>query len=663
MYVLAIKLVNLIQANKTFQVYYEDPFDKELFEDKDIVKSVTCVLLTGTQPADLLAELPKDIESLTLIQGSESGNKSLKFSLMNEFEKLITLEMVGADVGQNDTYFTFEIDAPVPNMQYLNLERVRLKNSKMQTQKFINEISDEDISFEYVYKHDPDAHPLTMVRKEIKEVLPYKKYLQREKSGEAPLFIGFDNLIFLRISNCELNNVHWEMFDGLHDLKYLMLEKNSLRFIPDFAFYGTPNLKSLSLAYNNLLSIQITDLAGLLELEYLDLSHNNFSQLSELSLPPFPKLKLANFANNPISVIFPNTFEVMNTTDSLIVGGDEMPLSLLANSFFGLTLLKSLTVNNINIPLLKRELLTGLLNLDKLVLTGNITEIEFDAFLEVKNLDTLILSKCNLRNLSMDSFIGLEKLTFLDMSDNQLDYLPPSIFDQLQSLRELYLHKNNFSTLPRDIFSKLHLKLLRLTENPWHCSCDMSEWKPTIVNKIKQKTIKPCEMTYDKAVSCKEEDRFTYKYVYETRVAPKCASPEMYLNWNVFHVMRRQFKCPDFKPKLKKMKVNAAEVTSTTTIMTSTVADTTKIPEIANEKDIVNNKPTFAKIDILNSKYSKVGKLGGFGFDNFNTDTDDGFNNLNPMGNSALDDNIDKFSDSKITKLGKKIHKYRKKYV
>lgn len=631
-----------------------------MFDDKDIIKTATCILLTETEPVDLLAELPKDIDSLTLIQGAGSGNKSFKFSSINEFEKLISLEMVGTTIGGNETYFTCEIDAPVPNMQYLNLETVRLKNSKTQTQKFVNEINDEEISFEYVYKHDPEAHPLTMVRKGIKEVLPYNKYVQDEKSNGAPLFIGFDELIFLRISNCELNNVHWEMFDGLHNLKYLMLEKNSLRFIPDFAFYGTPNLKSLSLAYNNLLNIQITDLAGLLELEYLDLSHNNFSQLSELSLPPFPKLKLANFANNPISVIFPNTFEVMNTTDSLIVGGDDMSLSLLPNSFFGLTLLKSLTVNNLNIPLLKRELLTGMVSLDKLVLTGNITEIEFDAFLEVKNLETLILNKCNLRNLSMDSFIGLEKLTYLDMSDNQLDYLPPSIFDQLQSLRELYLHKNNFSTLPRDIFSKLHLKLLRLNDNPWDCSCDMSEWKPTVVNKIKQKAIKPCEMTYDKAVGCKEEDRFTYKYIYDTRVAPKCSSPEEYLNWNIFHVMRRQFKCPDFKPKLKK-KVNAAVETTSTTMTITT--STTKLPEIANEKDIMNNKPTFAKMDILNSKYSKQGKIGGFGFDNFNAEADDTFNNLNAMGNSALDDNIDKFSESKIAKVGKKVHKYKKKFI
>lgn len=645
-------------------MYYEDPFDKELFEDKDIVKSATCILLTETQPSALLAELPKDIESLTFIQGSESGNKSFKFSLMNDFEKLISLEMVGANVhDENDTYFTCEIDAPVPNIQYLNLERVRLKNSKTQTQKFVNEVNNEDISFEYVYKHDPGAHPLTMVQKGAKEVLPYNKYLQREKGNDAPLFIGFDDLVFLRISNCKLNNVHWEMFDGLHDLKYLMLEKNGLRFVPDFAFYGTPNLKSLSLAYNNLLSIQITDLAGLLELEYLDLSHNNFSQLSELSLPPFPKLKLANFANNPISVIFPNTFEVMNTTDSLIVGGDDMPLSLLANSFFGLMLLRTLTVNNLNIPLLKRELLIGMPNLDKLVLTGNITEIEFDAFLEVKNLDTLIVSKCNLRKLSLDSFIGLEKLTYLDMSDNQLDYLPPSIFDQLHSLRELYLNKNNFSTLPRDIFTKLHLKLLRLNDNPWHCSCEMSEWKPTVVNKIKQKTIKPCEMTYDKAVGCKEEDRFTYKYIYETKVAPKCVSPEIYLDWNLFHVMRKQFKCPDFKPKLKKMKTTALDATSSTTTTTSAMPDTTKTVEIANEKDVVNNKPKFAKFDILNSKYLKSGKLNNFKFENVNTDTEDAFNNLNPMGNSALDENVDNFSNSKITKLGKKIHKYRKKYI
>lgn len=501
------------------------------------------------------------------------------------------------------------------------MERVLLKTSKSQVQKLANELNDEAVTFEYVQKYDPNSRPLTMLQESNKEILPYNKYVQQEKNENMPLFIGFNELLLLRITNCDLNMIHWEMFDGLHKLKYLLLEKNNLRFIPDFAFYGTPNVKSLSLAHNKLLNIQITDLAGLLELEHLDLSYNNFSQLSELSLPPFPKLKLANFANNPITIIFPNTFEVMNTTDSLIVGNTDTQLSLLADAFVGLKMLTSLTVNNLNIPLLKRDLLIGMPSLKTLILTGNISEIEFDAFLEVRKLETLILTKCDMRNVSMDAFIGLDKLGYLDLSSNQLSYLPPGVFDPLRSLKELYLNRNKFTMLPHELFSRLHLKLLRLNENPWHCSCQMSDWKPVIVNRLKQKVYKPCEVLFDKSLSCSGENRFTYKYVYDNKVAPKCVTPEIYVNWSVFHVMRRQLRCPDYKPRIKKVKLYKQQHQQ----HTEKVIITTQQPlkEITSQKVI--------KIDLLDNR------LNTNDYNHEHLDETEEFNELNVFNSNNYD--------------------------
>lgn len=568
---------------------YDENIDKDLFVDNSVIKSVTCVVLTEIMPVDLLQQLPKDIESLTLIQGSDSGNKSFQFSHLDKFQKLISFELLGSSVfnKNNISYFTCEIDRPLAHLKYINLERVVLKTSKSQVQKLVDELHDEVITFEYVKKYDGNSPPLTMMQPSNKEILPYNKYVQQEKTENMPLFIGFNELLLLRITNCDLNMIHWEMFDRLHKLKYLILENNNLRFIPDFAFYGTPNVKSLSLAYNNLLNIQITDLAGLLELEYLDLSYNNFSQLSELSLPPFPKLKLANFANNPITIIFPNTFEVMNTTDSLVIGSEDTQLSVLADAFVGLKMLTALTVHNLNLPLLKREQLVGMPNLKSLVLTGNITQIEFDAFLEVRKLETLILADSNIRNISMDAFIGLDKLTYLDLSSNQLNYLPPGVFDPLRSLKELYLNRNNFSMLPHELFIKLHLKLLRLNENPWHCSCMMSDWKPVIVNRLKQKIYKPCEVLFDKSLSCGMEKRFTYKYVYDNKVAPKCTTPEIYVNWSVFHVMRRQLRCPDYKPRIKKFKHVHTQQAQTEV---ATTQKTMKIDLLDNRLNMIDYK-------------------------------------------------------------------------
>lgn len=501
----------------------------------------------------LLDDLPQEISSLILIQATNAGNKTLRFSDFINFEELNILEIQSAQPWnkpsnqQDSIHFILDIDVPLPKLKYLNLERVILSNSQERLTQFENEI----LVFEHVQRSG-DGHSLTFLEKRTGEILPYQTYKENLKGEDGPLFMGFNDLNLLRLYDCEIHHIHREMFEGLSSLNYLILEKNKLQFISEFCFYGAPNLKLLSLAWNNLLNIEIRDLAGLLELEYLDLSHNNFTQLSELSLPPFPKLKLCNFANNPITDIFPNTFEVMNTTYALVVGGLEQPMTLQSNSFLGLNLLMSLKLYYLNIPLFEREILRGMPNLQVLVMTGNIPEIQYDAFLEVINLDTLILSTCNLSKLSVDAFIGLEKLRVLDLSKNNLDILPPGLFDVLTGLHELYLHDNHFQTLPQHIFTHLPARMIRLTGNLWHCSCAMSDWKPMIVNRIKQKTIKICDSTGDKGLSCPQDDKIYYKYVFDNAVAPKCLTPKKFLNWNVFHVMRRQFRCVEFKPRMKK---------------------------------------------------------------------------------------------------------------
>ncbi|VEN62413.1 unnamed protein product [Callosobruchus maculatus] len=561
-------------SSENNEVLYDEKQDMPEFLDSHenpIIRSAICILQTETDPLELFEALSETTESLTLIQGYESGNKTFKVSTLGKFTKLVTLELLGASLinHTSNSHLICEVDTPLPDLKFLNLEKVLIRNSKQQIVNFLKEISEEDQTFEYVQRVNED-HALTMLQKGLKEeeIIPYELFKQqREANGDATLFIGFKGLILLRIAGCELN-IHWEMFDRLSNLEYLILEKNNLKFIPAFTFYGTPNLKYLSLAHNKLLDIQITDLAGLLELEVLDLSYNNFTQLSELSFPPFPKLKLANFANNPISVIFPNTFEVMNTTNSLIIGSDYMKLTLITNSLGGLNMLEKLTINNLELRLLKRDMFNGLPNLLELIINGNITEIEYDAFLEINKIEKLQLSNCQLKILSMDSFIGLKKLLYLDLSNNNLQDIPPGVFDQLTSLKELYLNGNQFQHLPYGIFSKLHAKLIRLNDNPWECSCAMSDWKPMIINKVKVKVLKKCDYTADKGIECSGKDQYEFKYIYENKVAPKCVKPVQFLNWNLFHAMRRILQCPDYKPKLRKTHIHVEY--NTTEVPTST---------------------------------------------------------------------------------------------
>ncbi|XP_066246920.1 toll-like receptor 13 [Euwallacea similis] len=621
-----------VKTTENNEVVYDETLDPiELLEEGHrsiVVRAATCILQTETDPLDLIESLASNFESLTFIQAYKSGNKTIKFSWLSKFDKLLSLELIGPTIFRKDVdnHLMCHIDYALENLNFLNLERVLVKNSKEQIQSFLEVLKEsENITFEYVRKVD-GIHPITIIQKgsNNEEIVPYEVFKeQRKTSGEIPLFTGFKRLLLLRIANCEINSIHWEMFDGLNDLQFLNLERNNLTFIPAFAFYGTPSLKSLSLAHNKLLDIEITDLAGLLQLEYLDLTYNEFTHLSELSFPPFPRLKLANFANNPISTVFPNTFEVMNTTDSLIIGSEGMALTLLPNSFSGLRMLKILTINNVNVPLLKRELFSGMPQLKELIITGNIGKIEFDAFQEVPNLETVILSNCKIFNISMDGFLGLNKVKYLDLSKNELEYLPSGVFDDLENIRELYLNGNKFRTLPRDIFSKIYPRLLRLNENPWHCSCEMSEWKPIIASRIKQKTLKSCDFPNDKGLACASiENKFEFKYVYDTRVSPRCTEPEQYKKWSVFHAMRKILKCPDYKPKIKKNKPysNSIEDNFRTTVVT-------KISRPQNQKLKAKvRKSNYIKYKLKSKTLlANKMKLEDYGMD---SDIENDFNNI-----------------------------------
>lgn len=539
------------------------------------------------------------------------------------------------------------MDVALPLLEYLNLEDVELKSTRSKLNLIDNDVTDEIVTFDYAQKISPLSKPLTFIRVgSPSEILPYNKYIEQNFAT----FKGFNALTLLRVSNCNFNNLHWEMFEGLNNLIYLLLEKNNLKFIPDFVFYGTANVKTLSLAHNNLLNIQIRNLAGLLELEYLDLSYNNFSQLSELSLPPFPKLKLANFGDNPINAIFPNTFEVMNTTHSIILGGEDIPLNILTNSFLGLKLLKKLTIRNLHMESLEKEIFVGMPNLNELILTGDIPKIEFDAFLEVYNIERLILNNCNISKISVDGFMGLNKLKVLDLSRNNLDFLPYGIFDVLSSLRELYLNHNKFKELPKGIFSNVQIRLIRLNNNPWNCSCDMSDWKPVLINRIKQKTTNGCNQAFDKGIGCLDDKNgMLVKYIYDNTVAPKCTTPNKYQNWNVFHVLRKQLKCTDFKPKIKKGKLKMKKLTNDQNFSTKSISDqfirsttevniidqTTTIPKEIENFPSVQNKKTLNKLilkqlesnnlldthsDTISSKYPQVSfdnNLTSMNSDNF----------------------------------------------
>jgi len=165
-------------------------------------------------------------------------------------------------------------------------------------------------------------------------------------------------------------------------------------------------------------------------------------------------------------------------------------LKLQKNSLLGLRQAEILHLYNLEIPILERFILQGMPSLTHLKMRGNISIVDFDAFVDLTNLLDLDLSHCHIQKISMDAFYGLEKVRRIDLSDNELKSIPPGLFtaQQQKELREIILTKNKLTSLSSDFFKNLRLpnkqiqmQNIRLDDNPWDCTCVMISWNPHLV--------------------------------------------------------------------------------------------------------------------------------------------------------------------------------------
>lgn len=461
------------------------------------------------------------------------------------------LEIRGTGSNRN---LIFEINETMPNIKYANFELIELiANGDLNT-KYIKHLQHPSDTYDYVPKNERIAYNLSLEIEEEVKIVPYDVYVREMHNSRRATFIGWNSLEILRIHDCQLDEVYWEMFEGLVKLQHLSLENNDIKDVPPFAFYGALNVKSLSLARNSILDMNYRALAGLLELEHLDLSLNNLTKLSELTFPPFPNLKSAILRENPIEFIFPMTFGIMNGTSELSLGSESVALDLTNSmgAFLALDNLISLTLWNITASGFYQSSFTGLKKLQRLRLRGSLVKIEYDAFSEMPLMTELILSECNISEISMDAFYGVKKLRIVDLSSNQLTSIPPGLFDEQNNLEEIYLQKNHLRNLPKDFFALFSLKLVRLIKNPWLCTCEMSDWKQEITNSVRVGILSKNSVDEDCIRNPKTgEIQYCsgpidqvpqYTYGFDNRMSPVCSEPKKRKR-SVYYALRHTIKC------------------------------------------------------------------------------------------------------------------------
>lgn len=457
-------------------------------------------------------------------------------------------------------YITDKMFKCLHNIKYINIQSVSLDKLTLENNNpvpIIDKVYRKENTYAFnelvpvlpISLHKDDKigkNRLVFLQPKDIDMVPYETYKKTKRKAKTTnsLFLNNNNLLFLRITNCDLKDVSWELFNGLDLLETLILDNNEIEYIPDFSFYGASMLKSLSLANNKIKYLQTTGLGGLLDLKYLNLKNNSLTILSETTFPPFPKLQVADLSNNPIEIIYPHTFEVLNATIELTLGSNDTQLYLHQNSFVGLDSLEILKLINVNVTVLERTLLIGLPKLIELNIKGTIQHIAFDAFVEIPDIKRLILSNCSIQSVSMDSFYGIYNLEHLDLSYNQLRELPPGLFDQQFSLKELILNNNQLINLPDGIFKTVsNVILIRLDNNPLSCTCRMKSWDISLMTKsTKEINKRTCEWDHSrKGYSCSIKRLTTY--IYNKKLEPICSNPTKLKGMTVSYVLRKYLNC------------------------------------------------------------------------------------------------------------------------
>lgn len=471
--------------------------------------------------------------------------------LVSDFNQLFDLKTLEIR-GSKETHLTLYFDEPLSWVHNLNIESVHVEAAE--TMRFRPNLEEIDPSqnFHYVPNCEKFEYNISFETPEelnVFEVVPYDVYKMEKLTAELRLrtisFYGWDNLKVLRIKDCEMDEIYWEMFDGLLNLEHLSLEHNMIKEIPPFSFYGTPNIKTLSLASNEILDMSYRSLAGLLELTFLDLSDNNIGKLSEQTFPPFPKLKIVDLSKNPIRSLFPKIFGVMNQTEVLYLGGDDVPLEFNAKKpFEHLKSLIYLEIPNLVVPMMDHHTFSSLENLEILKIRhGNIPFIEFDTFSKMLKLKELHIRHCKIEDISMDTFIGAKKLEIIDLSHNLIKNVPLGLFDDQHELAEIHLNDNLLTNLPSDIFKLNSLKMINLDQNSWECSCDLKSWRQALTNKIHAGKENRCSESSSKQNKYKCESNLIQTYKFDHKLSPKCKTPNIVEGKSVFYALRKVLNC------------------------------------------------------------------------------------------------------------------------
>jgi Leucine-rich repeat (LRR) protein len=231
----------------------------------------------------------------------------------------------------------------------------------------------------------------------------------------------------LDLSKNELTFVDEDTFGDCDGLFSLILHKNHIQEIQGLHCKW---LKKLDLSWNNIQGLSNDAFQNLTRLQELDLSYNNLLFVEPKALDQLHLLRTLNLASNPLG-------KELNYADDYTLALDN------------LINLTELDMSNCSFPDFPLSLITGSVNLKRLVLRNNQISSLSDGLLhQLSELTELDLSGNWFETITPQMFLGLQSLRFLRIDKMPfLKTIEAHAFAGLISLDELSCQKNHYLTL------------------------------------------------------------------------------------------------------------------------------------------------------------------------------------------------------------------------
>lgn len=320
-------------------------------------------------------------EGLDSLQNLILKNNSLPNIILNDFHNLDALVLLNL----NNNYLRDTLN--INNCTFYNLKEIYLQHN------YIKELGNISC-LRYVEELYLDFNSITNI-----------DYL--------------DALLNLRILSLNHNSIEkFKMVQDFNKLEVLNLEGNKLSVLDEGALHNLKNLKNLNLKDNGIYIILDVFFANVNNLTHLNLNDNNIDRIDLKYLPHIQELRLHN---NRISSL--KTFSASAT-------------------------LRKLDVSTNSIREIEQYVFSKLFNLTSLNLSNNFIENNiYDAsFFGLTNLEELHMQNTSTSYIPEDIFIFSTKLEVLNLSSNKMKEFG-TLFEKLSNLRTLNISFNRLEEL------------------------------------------------------------------------------------------------------------------------------------------------------------------------------------------------------------------------